>query len=44
VLELLDEREAVTVSELAETFAISEVRIRNDLALLARQGLVTTRR
>jgi len=40
VLELLDEREAVTVTELSQIFAVSEVTIRHDLALLARQGLV----
>jgi DeoR/GlpR family transcriptional regulator of sugar metabolism len=40
VLELLETRDAVTVTELAHTFAVSEVTIRNDLGLLASQGLV----
>ena len=40
VLELLEEREAVSVTELSRGFSVSEVTIRNDLALLARQGLV----
>lgn len=40
VLELLETRDAVTVTELAHAFAVSEVTIRNDLGLLASQGLV----
>jgi len=40
VLELLEMRDAVTVSELAHAFAVSEVTVRNDLGILARQGLV----
>ena len=41
VLELLESRDGVRVSELAEHFAVSEVTIRNDLAELARRGLVS---
>jgi DeoR/GlpR family transcriptional regulator of sugar metabolism len=40
VLELLETRDAVTVTELAHAFAVSEVTVRNDLGLLASQGLV----
>jgi DeoR/GlpR family transcriptional regulator of sugar metabolism len=40
VLELLETREAVTVAELSRTFGVSEVTVRNDLAILAREGLV----
>src|SRR5882672_6843817 len=40
VLELLDTRDAVSVIELAHAFSVSEVTVRNDLATLARQGLV----
>ena len=40
ILELLDTREAVTVSELANRFAVSVVTVRNDLSELARRGLV----
>jgi DeoR/GlpR family transcriptional regulator of sugar metabolism len=40
VLELLETREAVTVAELARTFGVSEVTVRNDLGILAREGLV----
>ena len=40
VLELLETRDAVTVTELAHAFAVSEVTVRSDLGLLARQGLV----
>src|SRR5207302_7972086 len=40
VLELLETRDAVTVTELAHAFAASEVTVRSDLGLLARQGLV----
>lgn len=40
VLELLETRDSVHVSELSEEFSVSEVTIRQDLANLARQGLV----
>lgn len=40
VLQILETREAVRVSELAEAFAVSEVTVRHDLTSLARQGLV----
>jgi DeoR/GlpR family transcriptional regulator of sugar metabolism len=40
VLHLLDTRDSVQVSELAESFAVSEVTVRSDLTSLARQGLV----
>src|SRR2546430_17414766 len=40
VLDLLETREAVHVSELANEFSVSEVTIRQDLTELARQGLV----
>jgi DeoR/GlpR family transcriptional regulator of sugar metabolism len=40
VLELLDTRESVQVSELSEAFSVSEVTVRQDLAHLAEQGLV----
>jgi DeoR/GlpR family transcriptional regulator of sugar metabolism len=40
VVELLETRDAVSVAELAGTFAVSEVTVRSDLAELARQGLV----
>jgi DeoR family transcriptional regulator of aga operon len=40
VLRLLETRDSVHVTELAETFAVSEVTIRSDLSELARQGLV----
>jgi len=40
VLELLDSRDDVQVSELSEAFAVSEVTVRHDLAQLAHQGLV----
>src|SRR5690349_5394224 len=40
VLRLLETRDSVHVSELAETFAVSEVTVRSDLGELARQGLV----
>jgi DeoR/GlpR family transcriptional regulator of sugar metabolism len=39
VLELLETRDSVHVSELSEEFSVSEVTIRQDLAELARQGL-----
>ena len=40
ILQLLETRDAVRVSELAEAFSVSEVTVRHDLAELARQGLV----
>src|SRR5690242_9224775 len=40
VLRLLESRDSVQVSELAEAFAVSEVTVRSDLTSLARQGLV----
>jgi DeoR family transcriptional regulator, aga operon transcriptional repressor len=40
VLALLETRDAVSVAGLAHAFAVSEVTVRNDLAMLARQGLV----
>jgi len=40
VLELLETRDSVGVTELSHVFGVSEVTIRNDLAVLARQGLV----
>jgi DeoR/GlpR family transcriptional regulator of sugar metabolism len=40
VLELLETRDTVLVSELLEEFAVSEVTVRSDLSELARQGLV----
>ena len=40
VLELLDTRDMVGVTELAHLFAVSEVTIRSDLTTLASQGLV----
>jgi DeoR/GlpR family transcriptional regulator of sugar metabolism len=40
VLELLETRDAVHVSELADEFAVSAVTVRHDLAELERQGLV----
>jgi DeoR/GlpR family transcriptional regulator of sugar metabolism len=40
ILELLETRESVTVIELAHRFAVSEVTVRNDLGVLASQGLV----
>jgi DeoR/GlpR family transcriptional regulator of sugar metabolism len=40
VLRMLETRDSVHVTELAETFAVSEVTIRSDLSSLARQGLV----
>jgi DeoR family transcriptional regulator of aga operon len=40
ILELLETRDAVTVTELAHRFAVSEVTVRNDLGVLASQGLV----
>ncbi len=40
VLELLDTRDLVGVTELAHFFGVSEVTIRSDLTVLARQGRV----
>jgi DeoR family transcriptional regulator of aga operon len=40
VLELLETRDTVLVSELLDEFAVSEVTVRSDLSELARQGLV----
>jgi len=40
VLRLLESRDSVTVAELSEAFAVSEVTVRSDLTELARQGLV----
>jgi DeoR/GlpR family transcriptional regulator of sugar metabolism len=44
VLELLETRDAVSVAELARAFAVSEVTVRSDLAILARKGLVARTR
>jgi DeoR/GlpR family transcriptional regulator of sugar metabolism len=40
VLQLLEKRDSVHVTELSELFSVSEVTVRNDLSELARQGLV----
>ena len=40
VLQMLETRDSVHVTELAETFSVSEVTVRNDLRVLAKQGLV----
>ena len=40
VLRLLESRDSVQVTELAEVFSVSEVTVRSDLTELARQGLV----
>jgi DeoR/GlpR family transcriptional regulator of sugar metabolism len=40
VLQMLETRDSVHVTELSETFAVSEVTVRSDLSELARQGLV----
>jgi DeoR/GlpR family transcriptional regulator of sugar metabolism len=40
VLRILETRDSVPVSELSETFAVSEVTVRSDLSALAGQGLV----
>jgi DeoR/GlpR family transcriptional regulator of sugar metabolism len=40
VLRLLETRDYVQVAELSQTFAVSEVTVRNDLGQLARDGLV----
>jgi DeoR family transcriptional regulator of aga operon len=40
VLQMLETRDSVHVAELAQTFSVSAVTVRNDLSQLARQGLV----
>jgi DeoR/GlpR family transcriptional regulator of sugar metabolism len=40
ILQMLETRDSVPVTELAEAFAVSEVTVRNDLSELARRGLV----
>jgi len=40
VLRMLETRDSVHVTELAETFSVSEVTVRSDLTTLANQGLV----
>jgi DeoR/GlpR family transcriptional regulator of sugar metabolism len=40
ILELLETRDAVSVTDLADVFSVSEVTVRSDLTSLARQGLV----
>jgi DeoR family fructose operon transcriptional repressor len=40
VLQLLETRDVVSVIELSQLFAVSEVTVRSDLGALARQGLV----
>jgi DeoR/GlpR family transcriptional regulator of sugar metabolism len=40
VLQMLETSDSVRVTELAKTFSVSEVTVRNDLAELARQGLL----
>ena len=40
VLQLLETRDSVQVTELAEAFSVSEVTVRSDLTELAQQGLV----
>src|SRR6478672_12435310 len=40
VLRMLESRDSVHVTELAEFFSVSEVTVRSDLTELARQGLV----
>ena len=39
VLQMLETRDSVHVTELAQEFSVSEVTVRNDLSELARQGL-----
>ena len=41
ILQLLETRDSVLVTELAEEFSVSKVTVRTDLAELARQGLVS---
>jgi len=38
VLRMLESRDSVQVTELAEVFSVSEVTVRSDLTELARQG------
>jgi DeoR family transcriptional regulator, aga operon transcriptional repressor len=40
VLRMLETRDAVQVTELAEAFSVSEVTVRSDLTMLAKQGRV----
>lgn len=40
VLQLLETRDSLQVAELAEAFLVSEVTVRSDLSILAKQGLV----
>ncbi len=40
VLQMLETRDSVQVTELAEAFSVSEVTVRSDLSTLAKQGLV----
>jgi DeoR family transcriptional regulator, aga operon transcriptional repressor len=40
VLQMLETRDSVQVTELAEAFSVSEVTVRSDLTVLAKQGLV----
>jgi DeoR/GlpR family transcriptional regulator of sugar metabolism len=40
ILQLLESRDAVHVTELSELFSVSEVTVRSDLSKLAREGLV----
>src|SRR5438128_8975425 len=40
VLRMLEARDSVPVTELAQAFSVSEVTVRSDLSELARQGLV----
>src|SRR4029453_16871094 len=40
VLRMLETRDAVQVTELAKAFSVSEVTVRSDLTVLAKQGLV----
>jgi DeoR family transcriptional regulator of aga operon len=40
VRRMLETRDSVQVTELAEAFSVSEVTVRSDLAVLAKQGLV----
>src|SRR5262249_34691505 len=40
VLQLLETRDSIQVTELAEELSVSEVTVRSDLSTLARQGLV----
>ena len=40
VLQILETRDSVHVTELAEAFSVSEVTVRSDLSTLAKQGLV----